>query len=156
MAAGFIRVLNGKNPLDATAIHPESYSVAKSVLKLSNGKTENLDLEDMKSRVDCPSETLKDILEQLQRPGRDPREDLPKPVLRSGVMTMEDLYPGQFLNGTVRNVVPFGAFVDIGVKQDGLIHVSKLRGRSLSVGQVIEAEVLEVDEKRGRISLGMG
>ena len=156
LAAGFIRVLNGKNPLDATAIHPESYSVAKSVLKLSNGKTENLDLEDMKSRVDCPSETLKDILEQLQRPGRDPREDLPKPVLRSGVMTMEDLYPGQFLNGTVRNVVPFGAFVDIGVKQDGLIHVSKLRGRSLSVGQVIEAEVLEVDEKRGRISLGMG
>ncbi|MFA7484347.1 MAG: S1 RNA-binding domain-containing protein, partial [Vulcanimicrobiota bacterium] len=89
-------------------------------------------------------------------PGRDPREELPKPVLRSGVLTMADLYPGLELTGTVRNVVDFGCFVDIGVKQDGLIHRSKLKGRQLSVGQVIEVEVLEVDEGRGRIGLGLG
>ena len=90
----------------------------------------------------------------MKRPGRDPREELPKPVLRSGVLSMSDLYPGLEVTGTVRNVVDFGAFVDIGVKQDGLVHRSKLRGRSLSVGQVVEVEILEVDEKRGRDSLG--
>ncbi len=156
LAAGFIRVRGGKNPLDDTAIHPESYAVAKSVLKLTNGDVKSVPFDQLKSRIDCPEPTLKDILQQLQRPGRDPREDLPKPILRSGVMTMDDLYPGLTLSGTVRNVVDFGAFVDIGVKQDGLIHVSKLKGQRLGVGQVIEVEVLEVDEKRGRISLRIG
>ena len=155
LAAGFIRVRNGKNPLDATAIHPESYAIAKSILKISQGSVENLSVNQVEGKVDCPPQTLRDIIEQLQRPGRDPREDLPKPILRSGVLTMEDLYPGLTLNGTVRNVVDFGAFIDIGVKQDGLIHRSKLRGRTLGVGQVIEVEVLDVDEKRGRISLGI-
>lgn len=150
LAAGFIRVRDGKNPLDDTAIHPESYSVARQVMKLGT-----YDYETVKGRVECDEPTLRDILEQLQRPGRDPRDQLPKPVLRSGVLSMDDLYPGLILNGTVRNVVDFGTFVDIGVKQDGLVHRSKLRGRRLSVGQVVEVEVLEVDERRGRISLGL-
>lgn len=156
LAAGFIRIRGGRNPLDDTAIHPESYPVAGRVLALTKGDVKTLRFEIVKDKVDCPEPTLRDILEQLQRPGRDPRDELPKPILRSGVMSMEDLYPGLTLQGTVRNVVDFGAFVDIGVKQDGLIHRSKLRNRQLSVGQVIEVEVLEVDEKRGRISLGLG
>jgi len=156
LAAGFIRVRDGRNPLDATAIHPESYSVAKAVLKVVGGEPGRLDWRDLKDKVDCPEPTLRDIVEQLQKPGRDPRDELPKPILRSGVLTMEDLYPGLELSGTVRNVVDFGAFVDIGVKQDGLVHRSKLRGRQLSVGQVVEVEILEVDERRGRISLGLG
>lgn len=154
LAAGFIRVRDGKNPLDDTAIHPESYDVAKKIMKL--GKPGELDWQKVKDAVDCPEPTLRDILEQLTKPSRDPREDLPAPVLRSGVLTMDDLYPGLQLSGTVRNVVPFGVFTDIGVKQDGLIHVSKLKGRQLGVGQVVEVEVLDVDEKRGRISLGLG
>lgn len=154
-SAGFVRLRDGKEPLDNTAIHPESYDVARRVLKLTEGKLEGVKFEELKTRVDCPEPTLRDILEQLMRPGRDPREDLPAPVLRSGVLSMEDLYPGLVLNGTVRNVVDFGAFVDIGVKQDGLVHRSKLRGRSLAVGHVIEVEVLEVDQKRGRISLAL-
>jgi len=152
LAAGFIRVRGGAEPLDDTAIHPESYQVARKVKKHQNG----LSLEQLAEKVDCPLPTLKDIVEQLKRPSRDPREDLPKPILRSGVMTMDDLYEGLILSGTVRNVVDFGAFVDIGVKQDGLIHRSKLRGRSLSVGEVVEVEVLSVDVKRGRIGLGLG
>ncbi len=155
-SAGFIRIRDGKEPLDNTGIHPESYPVARKVLKLTGGKAEKLKLESLKGQVDCPEPTLRDILEQLLKPGRDPREDLPAPVLRSGVLSMDDLYPGLVLSGTVRNVVDFGAFVDIGVKQDGLVHRSKLRGRSLSVGQVTEVEILDVDEKRGRISLGLG
>ena len=156
LSAGFIRVRDGKNPLDATAIHPESYPVARQVLNLAGNDPNKLDLKTLEGRVDCPRPTLLDILEQLKKPGRDPREELPKPVLRSGVLTMADLYPGLELTGTVRNVVDFGCFVDIGVKQDGLIHRSKLKGRQLSVGQVIEVEVLEVDEGRGRIGLGLG
>jgi protein Tex len=155
LAAGFIRVRGGKNPLDDTSIHPESYPVAKTILKLTKGDLKNASLNQLKDSVDCPEPTLKDIIEQLQKPGRDPREDLPKPVLRSGVLSMNDLYPGLTLTGTVRNVIDFGSFVDIGVKQDGLIHVSKLRGKKLAVGQVIEVEVLEVDERRGRISLAL-
>jgi protein Tex len=156
LAAGFIRLRDGAEPLDATAIHPESYTVARKIVRLSKGSFEDLSLDDLAGQVDCALPTLKDIVEQLQKPGRDPREELPRPILRTGVLTMSDLYPGLVLKGTVRNVVDFGAFIDIGVKQDGLVHRSKLRGRSLSVGQVIDVEILEVDEKRGRISLGVG
>lgn len=156
LAAGFIRVRGGKNPLDDTAIHPESYGIAKQVLKLVKDDVESATLDKVRGQVDCPEPTLRDILEQLKKPSRDPRESLPAPVLRSGVLSMDDLYEGLMLSGTVRNVVDFGAFVDIGVKQDGLIHRSKLRGRQLGVGQVVEVEVLEVDERRGRISLGVG
>lgn len=156
LAAGFIRIRGGKNPLDDTAIHPESYKIAKDVMKLAKGDLESLRWDTLKEQLDYPEPTLRDILDQLKKPSRDPREDLPLPVLRSGVLSMDDLYPGLVLSGTVRNAVDFGAFVDIGVKQDGLVHRSKLRGRQLGVGQVIEVEILDVDEKRGRISLGLG
>lgn len=155
LAAGFVRVRDGREPLDATAIHPESYEVARRVLKVTGGDLDGAKAEQLADQVDCPLPTLRDIVEQLKKPGRDPREELPKPVLRSGVLSPDDLYPGLELSGTVRNVVDFGAFVDIGVGRDGLVHRSKLRGRHLSVGQVIDVEILEVDEKRGRISLGV-
>lgn len=155
-AAGFLRIRDGSDPLDATAIHPESYAVARQVMKVAAGDPATLDFAAVKAQVSCPEPTLRDIVEQLKKPGRDPRADLPAPVLRKDVLSMDDLYPGLALSGTVRNVVDFGAFVDIGVKQDGLLHRSQLRGRRLSVGDVLEVEILEIDEKRGRISLGLG
>ncbi len=155
-AAGFLRIRDGSDPLDATAIHPESYAVARQVMKVAAGDPASLDFAAVKAQVSCPEPTLRDIVEQLKKPGRDPRADLPAPVLRKDVLSMDDLYPGLALSGTVRNVVDFGAFVDIGVKQDGLLHRSQLRGRRLSVGDVLEVEILEIDEKRGRISLGLG
>ncbi len=151
-AAGFIRIRDGKNPLDATAIHPESYPVARQVMRFTQGSS-RLSFQELRERVDCPEPTLRDILEQLERPGRDPREELPPPLVRTGVLAMEDLQAGQVVEGTVRNVVDFGAFVDIGVKQDGLLHKSQLRGRRLSVGEVIQCEILSVDLERGRIAL---
>ena len=152
-AAGFLRIRDGSDPLDATAIHPESYAIARQVMKVAQG---DFDFAKVKTQVACPEPTLRDIVEQLQKPGRDPRADLPAPVLRKDVLSMDDLYPGISLSGTVRNVVDFGAFVDIGVKQDGLLHRSQLRGRRLSVGDVLEVEIVEIDEKRGRISLTLG
>ena len=152
-AAGFLRIRDGSDPLDATAIHPESYAIARQVVKVAQG---DYDFAKVKSQVACPEPTLRDIVEQLQKPGRDPRADLPAPVLRKDVLSMDDLYPGIALSGTVRNVVDFGAFIDIGVKQDGLLHRSQLRGRRLSVGDVLEVEIAEIDEKRGRISLTLG
>jgi uncharacterized protein len=169
-AAGFLRVRGGDNPLDASAIHPESYKIAQAVLKKA-GITdstppaereraiahlrENSSLADLAAALETGVPTLTDILEQLIRPGRDPREDLPTPLLRSDVLSMEDLQQGMKLSGTVRNVVDFGAFVDIGVKQDGLLHRSQIpRERQLSVGDVIEVEILSVEQERGRIGLG--
>lgn len=149
-AAGFLRIRNGTEPLDATAIHPESYAVARKVIKVAGASPE---VAVLSQQVGCPEPTLRDILEQLQKPGRDPRLDLPAPLLRKDVLSMTDLYPGMTLSGTVRNVVDFGAFVDLGVKQDGLLHRSQLKGRRLSVGDVLELEVLEIDDKRGRIAL---
>ena len=141
-SAGFLRVRGGDEPLDASAIHPESYAIARALLK------------DPDQKLEVGEFTRRDILEQLKRPGRDPREDLPPPILRSDVVRLEDLVPGMTLHGTVRNVVDFGAFVDLGVKQDGLLHRSQMpRGQRLSVGQVVEVEVLEFDRQRGRISL---
>jgi protein Tex len=169
-AAGFLRVRGGKSPLDASAIHPESYKIAKEVLAQTGltvkskpaERTPALkELRSKKSITELAEElntgvpTLTDIFEQLIRPGRDPREDLPAPLLRSDVLSVDDLQVGMRLHGTVRNVVDFGAFVDIGVKQDGLMHVSKIpRDQILSVGDVLEIEILSVDEKRGRIGLG--
>jgi uncharacterized protein len=141
-SAGFLRVRGGDEPLDASAIHPESYAIARALLK------------DPDQKLEVGEFTRRDILEQLKRPGRDPREDLPPPILRSDVVSLEDLVPGMVMHGTVRNVVDFGAFVDLGVKQDGLLHRSQMpRGQRLSVGQVVEVEVLEFDRQRGRISL---
>ena len=112
-------------------------------------------LRDLAAELDTGEPTLADIFEQLVRPGRDPRDELPAPILRSDVLSMDDLLPGLQLDGTVRNVVDFGAFVDLGVKQDGLLHRSQLRRRQLAVGEVIDCEILEVDRQRGRISLAL-
>ncbi len=169
-AAGFLRINGGDHPLDASAIHPESYAVAEAVvqdaaLDLNHPPDERaatlsayrqrVPLEELTNHLGVGIPTLEDIFEQLIRPGRDPREDLSKPILRSDVLKMEDLLTGMSLKGTVRNVVDFGAFVDIGVKQDGLLHRSQIpRNQSLSVGDVIQVEILKIEIERGRISLG--
>ena len=169
-SAGFLRIREGDNPLDASAIHPESYKIATAVLKQAKlspatppsereralkevrGKRP---LADLAAELGTGVPTLSDIFEQLVRPGRDPREDLPLPLLRSDVLSMDDLKPGMLLNGTVRNVIDFGAFVDIGVKQDGLLHRSRVpRDVQLGVGDVIEVEITSVEIERSRIGLG--
>lgn len=158
-AAGFLRIRNGENPLDATAIHPESYEIARAILRKTGQQDVSLLQDEMLAtlaeQLKTGLPTLKDIMEQLAKPGRDPREDLPAPILRSDVLSMDDLHAGLKLSGTVRNVVDFGAFIDIGVKQDGLLHRSQIpRERRLNVGDVIEVEILNVEAERGRISLG--
>jgi uncharacterized protein len=169
-AAGFLRVRGADNPLDATAIHPESYAIARRVIEQARlvldadvaareGAVRDLTaaqpVEAIAAALGVGVPTLQDILEQLVRPGRDPREDLPPPILRSDVLAMEDLQTGMQLSGTVRNVVDFGAFVDIGVKQDGLLHRSQIpHGITLSVGQIIEVSILNVEQERSRIQLG--
>lgn len=169
-SAGFLRINDGNNPLDASAIHPESYDVAQAVLQRAGTAADspaeerevalqelqkNVGLEELAAELGTGPHTLRDILQQLARPGRDPRDDLEPPLLRSDVLTMEDLATGMVLSGTVRNVVDFGAFIDIGVKQDGLLHSSKMpRGTNLRVGQVLDVSILNVDLERGRISLG--
>jgi len=169
-SAGFLRINGGENPLDASAIHPESYGAAQNVLTLAEISGE-MGTEERRARLDklvkgqdlaalaeavgCGVPTLKDILEQLVRPGRDPRADTPAPILRTDVLKMEDLVVGMKLKGTVRNVVDFGAFVDIGVKQDGLLHRTQIpTGTRLQAGQIIEVEILKVENERGRIGLG--
>ncbi|MFW6182282.1 MAG: Tex family protein [Chloroflexota bacterium] len=169
-AAGFLRIRDGDNPLDASAIHPESYDVALAVLKRAGlepdtppaereaplaALREQQPLETLARELDVGLPTLQDIFEQLVQPGRDPRQDALAPILRSDVLTMDDLRQGMRLNGTVRNVVDFGAFVDIGVKHDGLLHRSKKpRTVELAVGDVIEVTILKIEADRGRISLG--
>lgn len=172
-AAGFLKISGGDSPLDNTSIHPESYLVAEAVLDLiglSIGDTKlqfevdhmrrEMDLDELASDLGTGRPTLVDILDALARPGRDPRDDLTGPILRSDVLTMEDLSPGMLLKGTVRNVVDFGAFVDIGVKRNGLIHISRMGHDfvhsphdKVAVGDVVEVEVVEIDAARGRISL---
>jgi uncharacterized protein len=169
-AAGFLRIHLGAEPLDASAIHPESYQVARLLLDQAgispfapiNERKSALDallarksLENLAEEVNCGIPTLKDILEQLVRPGRDPRSDTPTPILRSDVLKVEDLAPGMRLKGTIRNVVDFGAFVDIGVKHDGLLHKSQIPfGTVLKVGDIIDLEILKIESERNRISLG--
>jgi uncharacterized protein len=169
-AAGFLRVRGGKNPLDESAIHPESYQVARKVLAKAGLTADTPPAEREVALARWQSQetvkqlaaelgtgvlTLSDILEQLVRPGRDPRSSLPPPILRSDVLSMEDLQTGMQLKGTVRNVVDFGAFVDIGVKQDGLLHRSQWPPTAdFGVGDVIDVVILNVEAERGRISLG--
>ncbi len=169
-SAGFLRVRDGDEALDGSAIHPESYAVARKVLKLAGitlatpvperqAKLDTLrqrkPLRDLAAELETGEPTLADIFEQIVRPGRDPREDVPPPILRSDVLSMDDLAVGMTMQGTVRNVVDFGAFVDIGVKQDGLLHRSQIpRGERLSVGDIIDVEIASVDKERGRIGLG--
>ena len=175
--AGFLRVRDSKNALDATAVHPESYDAAKALLeklgyqlsdiragnlKDLNVRTEEAGVKKLADELGVGEPTLKDIARELQKPGRDPRDDLPKPVLRTDVLAMEDLAPGMELMGTVRNVIDFGAFVDIGVHQDGLVHISRMANRFIKhpaevvkVGDVIKVWVVEVDSKKKRIALTM-
>ena len=174
-AAGFLRVPESANPLDNSAIHPESYAVVRRLLKLAGtrlhagdmmGKVRalraELGVDGLAELLEVGEPTLQGILEGLARPGRDPRDELPPPLLRQDVLSMEDLSEGMRLRGTVRNVVDFGAFVDIGVKQDGLVHVSKMADRYVrnpldvvSVGDVVDVTVISVDPERGRIGLSM-
>ena len=175
--AGFLRVRDSKNVLDATAVHPESYEAAKALLEklgyqLSdikagklpdlNVRMEEIGVKKLAEELNVGEPTLKDIARELQKPGRDPRDDLPKPVLRTDVLAIEDLAPGMELMGTVRNVIDFGAFVDIGVHQDGLVHISRMANRFIKhpaevvkVGDVIKVWVVEVDAKKKRIALTM-
>ena len=171
--AGFLRILNGENPLDATSVHPESYEITNKLLdklgfSVSDIKT-GLKLSDMiKDKKNLSSElsvgelTLSDILKELEKPGRDPREDSPKPALRSDVLSLEDLREGMILKGTIRNVIDFGAFVDIGVHQDGLVHISQICEQyikhpleKVSVGDIVEVKVLSIDMAKKRIALTM-
>ena len=175
--AGFLRVMESKEPLDNTSVHPESYEAAGKLIEILGYTKEDLrnrNLNDIEERVssnglnNLVSEleigelTLKDIIKELQKPGRDPREDMPKPILKTGVIDLKDLQPGMELMGTVRNVSDFGAFVDIGVHQDGLVHKSQMANKFVKhpldivkVGDVIKVRIMEVDEKRKRISLTM-
>ena len=174
--AGFLRVPESPSVLDHTGVHPESYAAAQKLLEecgytledVSAGKiaglkekAEALGLENLAETCGVGVPTLTDIIKELLKPGRDPRDELPPPILRTDVMELKDLKPGMELQGTVRNVIDFGAFVDIGVHQDGLVHISRLPRRVkhpsevLSVGDIITVWVVEVDEKRGRIGLTM-
>ncbi|MEO2508708.1 Tex family protein [Clostridium paraputrificum] len=175
--AGFLRVQESKEPLDNTAVHPESYKEAKELIKLLGYTSEDLknnklsDIEDrvaekglknIEKELEIGEMTLKDIIKELQKPGRDPRDEMPKPILKTGVINLEDLQSGMVLMGTVRNVSDFGAFVDIGVHQDGLVHKSQMANRFVKhpldivkVGDVIKVRVMEVDTKRHRIALTM-
>ena len=170
--AGFLRITEGSNPLDATSVHPESYEVAEKFLENMGTTAEDIfkghgafyvkDYRKMAESLGTGEMTLRDIVKELGKPGRDPREEMPKPVLRTDVLDMKDLKEGMILKGTVRNVIDFGAFVDIGVHQDGLVHISQMTDRyikhpleAVSVGDIVEVKVLSVDEKKKRISLTM-
>src|SRR5690606_13848379 len=153
------RIADGDNPLDNTAVHPESYEIAQHLV---GRDLEKVDLEKLSKEIGVGIWTLKDIVQELRKPGRDPRDEMPEPIFRRDVLKIEDLKPNMVLTGTVRNVVDFGVFVDIGVKQDGLIHISQLSKEYikhpkelLKVGDIIKVKILDVDITRRRISLSM-
>ena len=174
--AGFLRIQGGKNPLDGTCVHPESYGAAEKLLSrlgytledIQNGKMTGIskkvsDYKKLAQELEVGEITLRDIVKELEKPGRDPRDEMPKPILRSDVLDMKDLTPGMILKGTVRNVIDFGAFVDIGVHQDGLVHISQMSNKKfvkhpmevVSVGDIVEVKVLSVDLQKKRIALTM-
>ena len=173
--AGFMRITAGKNPLDGTGVHPESYAATKELLAKLGYTLDDVanravvgiskkisDYKKLAEELNIGELTLQDIVKELEKPARDPREDMPKPILRSDVLEMKDLTPGMILKGTVRNVIDFGAFVDIGVHQDGLVHISQICDRyikhpleAVSVGDVVEVKVMSVDVKKQRIQLTM-
>ena len=174
--AGFMRITGGSNPLDATSVHPESYDAADRLLKKLGYSAEDItagglkglsgkvkNIPELAKELEIGELTLADILKELEKPGRDPRDEMPKPILRTDVMEMKDLTPGMILKGTVRNVIDFGVFVDIGVHQDGLVHISQITNKkfikhpldAVSVGDIVEVKVLSVDEAKKRIQLTM-
>lgn len=174
--AGFTRIMGGENPLDATSVHPESYEAAEKLLKKLGYNKKDLtakgltglslmikDYKKMAAELEIGEPTLRDIVKELEKPGRDPRDEMPKPILRTDVLEMKDLKEGMILKGTVRNVIDFGAFVDIGVHQDGLVHISQITNKkfikhpleAVSVGDIVEVKVIGVDVQKKRISLSM-
>ena len=176
--AGFLRILDGDNPLEITAVHPESYEKAEKLLekigfnkndlkdkeKLEDlrNKLKSVNVSDMAKELEVGEMTLADIISELSKPGRDPREDMPKPILRSDVLKLEDLREGMVLTGTVRNVIDFGAFVDIGVKHDGLVHISEMSDKFIknpsdivSVGDIVKVKVIKIDQERQKVGLSM-
>src|SRR5262249_19997915 len=177
-AAGFLKIIGGDNPLDQTWIHPESYPIAERLFaEIGTGagvladrqetaeaceRLKGLPFEELATRLEAGALTLRDILDSLARPGRDPREDLPPPIFKKGILKLEDLQPGMELKGTVLNVVDFGAFIDIGLKDSGLVHISQMANRyiknpydMLAVGDAVTIWVLAVDQERRRVSLTM-
>ncbi len=170
--AGFMRITGGKNPLDGTSVHPESYEAVEKLFAKLNMKTEQIsegptaffikDYKKMAEEIGVGEITLRDIIKELQKPGRDPRDEMPRPILRTDVLDMKDLKVGMILKGTVRNVIDFGAFVDIGVHQDGLVHISQMTKRfikhpleAVSVGDIVEVKVISLDLAKKRIGLSM-
>ena len=176
--AGFIRIYDGDNPLEVTAVHPESYEIAENLLKeigckkqdlkdkeglkIVKEKLANINVKEISKKINASEITLKDIIEELSKPGRDPREDMPKQILRSDVLKFEDLKEGMVLNGTVRNVIDFGAFVDIGVKHDGLVHISEMSNsyvknpsEIVSVGDIVKVKVIGIDTEKQKVKLSM-
>ena len=176
--AGFLRILDGDNPLEITAVHPESYEPTEKLLaslgfdkkdlkdkqKLEElrNKLKSVNVATMAKELEIGEMTLSDIIDELSKPGRDPREDMPKPILRSDVLKLEDLKEGMVLSGTVRNVIDFGAFVDIGVKHDGLVHISEMSDKFIknpsevvSVGDVVKVKVIKIDQERQKVGLSM-
>ena len=176
--AGFLRILDGDNPLEITAVHPESYEKAEKLLeqigfnknelkdkeKLEQirNKLKTINIAETAKELEIGEMTLQDIIEELSKPGRDPREDMPKPILRSDVLKLEDLKEGMVLTGTVRNVIDFGAFVDIGVKHDGLVHISEMSDKFIknpaevvSVGDIVKVKVIKIDQERQKVALSM-
>ena len=173
--AGFMRIQGGKNPLDATAVHPESYEAAEKLLKKQGYKAEDItnhkltglsltlrDYKKLAEELEIGEITLRDIVKELEKPARDPRDEMPKPILRTDVLEMKDLKEGMVLKGTVRNVIDFGAFVDIGVHQDGLVHISQITDKfikhpleAVSVGDIVDVKVMSVDMQKKRIQLTM-
>ncbi len=176
--AGFLRIFDGDNPLEITAVHPESYEATEKLLsqlgfdkndlkdkeKLEELRTKlkSVNVEEMAKELDIGEMTLTDIIEELSKPGRDPREDMPKPILRNDVLKLEDLREGMVLTGTVRNVIDFGAFVDIGVKHDGLVHISEMSDKFIknpsdvvSVGDIVKVKVIKIDQERQKVGLSM-
>ena len=176
--AGFLRILDGDNPLEVTAVHPESYEATEKLLQkidfdkkdLRNkekleelqNKLKNVDVKQTAKELEIGEMTLADIIAELSKPGRDPREDMPKPILRSDVLKLEDLKEGMVLTGTVRNVIDFGAFVDIGVKHDGLVHISEMSDKFIknpseivSVGDIVKVKVIKIDTERQKVGLSM-
>lgn len=170
--AGFMRITGGKNPLDGTSVHPENYEAVEKLFAKLNMKTEQIsdgptaffikDYKKMAEEIGVGEITLRDIIKELQKPGRDPRDEMPRPILRTDVLDMKDLKVGMILKGTVRNVIDFGAFVDIGVHQDGLVHISQMTKRfikhpleAVSVGDIVEVKVISLDLAKKRIGLSM-
>ena len=176
--AGFIRIYDGDNPLEVTAVHPESYEIAENLLKEIGCKKQdlrdkeglktikeklaNINIKETSKKLNTSEITLKDIIEELSKPGRDPREDMPKQILRSDVLKFEDLKEGMVLKGTVRNVIDFGAFVDIGVKHDGLVHISEMSNNYVkkpseivSVGDIVKVKVIGIDNEKQKVKLSM-